>query len=71
MKDNAGLFRIGWMAKALDVSTSGYHACLKWPESRRKRENRRLSVETNEFTKMPEGRFMRSRYRTHCSRRST
>jgi len=45
MKANAGQFRIGWMAKALDVSTSGYYAWLRRPEGRRKRENRRLAVE--------------------------
>ena len=45
MKAYAKHFRIGWMAKALDVSTSGYYAWLKRPESRRKRENRMLSVE--------------------------
>ena len=45
MKANADRFRIGWMAKALDASTSGYYAWLKRPESRRERENRRLSVE--------------------------
>jgi putative transposase len=45
MKADAGRFRIGWMAKALDVSPSGYYAWLRRPESRRKRENRRLAVE--------------------------
>jgi len=33
------------MAKALDVSTSGYYAWQKRPESSRGRENRRLAVE--------------------------
>ena len=45
MKANADRFRIGWMAKALDVSKSGYYAWLKRPESSRERENRRLTVE--------------------------
>lgn len=45
MKANAGQFRIGWMAKALDVSTSGYYAWRKRPESNRAGENRRLAVE--------------------------
>jgi len=45
MKAKAGRFRIGWMAKALDVSTSGYYAWLRRPESSRKRENRRLALE--------------------------
>ncbi len=45
MKANAGRFRIGWMAKALDVSSSGYYSWLKRPEGIRKRNNRRLAVE--------------------------
>ena len=45
MKANAKEFRIGWMAKALDVSKSGYYAWLKRSESRGEGENRRLSVE--------------------------
>ena len=45
MKANAGQFRIGWMAQALDVSTSGYYVWRKRPESSRERENRMLAVE--------------------------
>ncbi len=45
MKANAGRFRGGWMAKALDGSSSGYYSWLKHPESRRKKENKRLEVE--------------------------
>lgn len=45
MEANAAQFRIEWMAKALDVSTSGYHTWLKRPESRRAINNRRLTVE--------------------------
>lgn len=47
MKANAGRFRIGWLAKALDVSKSGYYAWLRRPASSRERENRRLTVEVN------------------------
>ena len=45
MKANAGRFRVEWMAKALDGSSSGYYSWLKHPESRRKKENKRLEVE--------------------------
>ena len=45
MKANAKQFRIGWMAKALGVSASGYYGWLKHPESSREKENRRLTVE--------------------------
>ena len=45
MRVHRGEFRVEWMAKALDVSTSGYYAWLKRPKSRRARENRRLAVE--------------------------
>jgi len=45
MKANADRFRVGWMAKVLDVSTSGYYAWLKRPESCRKREDRKLTVQ--------------------------
>jgi len=45
MKADAGQLRVGWMAKALDVSISGYYAWRKRPESSRERENRRLEVE--------------------------
>ena len=49
MRAHVGQFRVGWMAKALDVSTSGYYAWLRRPESRRESENRRLAVETRPF----------------------
>ena len=45
MKANAGRFRIGWMAKALDASSNGYYSWLKRPESPRRKENKRLAVE--------------------------
>ena len=45
MKANAGRFRIVWVTKALDVSSSGYYSWLKRPESPRRKENKRLAVE--------------------------
>ena len=45
MRSHAAEFRVEWMAKALDVSTGGYYAWFKRPESRRAKENRRLAVE--------------------------
>jgi putative transposase len=44
-------FRVEWMAKALDVSTGGYYAWLKRPESRRESENRRLRLKLRPFTR--------------------
>ena len=45
MKANASRFRVNWMAKALDVSSSGYYIWLKRSESPLRMENKRLEVE--------------------------
>ena len=42
--DHRGAFKVGRMCKLLNVSRSGFHAWLKRPESRRKRENRALEA---------------------------
>ena len=44
ISDHWGAFKVGRMCKLLNVSRSGYHAWLKRPESRRKRENRDLEA---------------------------
>lgn len=41
----AGEFPVAWMCQVLDVSLSGYYACLSRPESRRSRDDRRFLIE--------------------------
>ena len=43
ISEHRGIFRVGRMCNVLDVSRSGYYAWFKRPESRRKKENRKLT----------------------------
>jgi len=44
ISDHRETFKVGRMCKLLNVSRSGYHAWIKRPESRRKRDNRALEA---------------------------
>ena len=49
ISDHRGIFKVGRMCKILNVSRSGYHAWIKRPESRGKRENRDLEAKIRVF----------------------
>ncbi len=57
IKDNSSGFSVEGMAAALNVSRSGYYACLSRPRSRRAEDNIRLDVEIKSVYERSQRRY--------------
>ena len=57
IKDNSSGFSVEGMATALNVSRSGYYACLSRPRSRRAEDNIRLDVEIKSVYERSQRRY--------------